>query len=393
MGILAGQNIAQPRRCIEHRQHALDDLGRRDEVARQRDAARRRRHAEERAQRGRRRAAAVDPRVHVPQAPQAHAQIVAGRQHLAHERLAVREAQRQVLQHQRRGETMLPRAVAAGGGQSFPQRPRPDAPAEEFLHHSVRRGPLAELLLDDEAQPFSEHGTGSSALAALRAAAALAATAGGLAAALALAFAFALPLLLLLFPATLSEGVLERRQQLVGAGVGDLDQDGSGGLTFIAAAAHRSSTTLLRSVSKDEESSNPVKALLIALLTLIPAGRQIYVSGTSPHGDITAMVGEPATEVPASVMPCANCHGADGRGRTEGGVAAPDITHEALTTPYSVTAPSGRRHGPYDDSRLKRAITMGIDASGHRLLPIMPRYRLSIDDMNALLAYLKVVGQ
>ena len=136
-----------------------------------------------------------------------------------------------------------------------------------------------------------------------------------------------------------------------------------------------------------------MKALLIALLTLIPAGRQIYVSGTSPHGDITAMVGEPATEVPASVMPCANCHGADGRGRTEGGVAAPDITHEALTTPYSVTAPSGRRHGPYDDSRLKRAITMGIDASGHRLLPIMPRYRLSIDDMNALLAYLKVVGQ
>jgi Cytochrome c len=92
-------------------------------------------------------------------------------------------------------------------------------------------------------------------------------------------------------------------------------------------------------------------------------------------------------------MPCANCHGADGRGRSEGGVTSPDITHAALTTPYSVTAPSGRQHGPYTDARLKRAIAMGIDSSGHHLLPIMPRYRLSIDDMNALLAYLNVVGE
>ncbi|HWN42782.1 MAG TPA: ABC transporter substrate-binding protein, partial [Thermoanaerobaculia bacterium] len=51
-------------------------------------------------------------------------------------------------------------------------------------------------------------------------------------------------------------------------------------------------------------------------------GREIYLEGA---GEITAVIAagggtEGGTEVPASALPCASCHGRDGRGRSEGGV-------------------------------------------------------------------------
>ena len=64
------------------------------------------------------------------------------------------------------------------------------------------------------------------------------------------------------------------------------------------------------------------------------AGRRIYLEGVgSANGEISARVGAADTLVPARVMPCANCHGADGRGRPEGGVRPPDITWSRLTRP------------------------------------------------------------
>jgi ABC-type branched-subunit amino acid transport system substrate-binding protein len=114
-------------------------------------------------------------------------------------------------------------------------------------------------------------------------------------------------------------------------------------------------------------------------------GKQIYTQGTSASGvEIKAALGEEGvgTEVPASALPCAGCHGLDGHGGKEGGVRPPDLTREAL----------GRRQPPYDDHRLIRAITMGINAAGGRLHVAMPRYRLTRQDAADLLAYLKRLG-
>src|SRR5690606_38910692 len=56
-------------------------------------------------------------------------------------------------------------------------------------------------------------------------------------------------------------------------------------------------------------------------------GRLIYREGRSASGGaIQARVGAGQASIPASAVPCANCHGADGRGRPEGGVRPPDIT-------------------------------------------------------------------
>lgn len=121
-------------------------------------------------------------------------------------------------------------------------------------------------------------------------------------------------------------------------------------------------------------------------------GREIYTHGKGSDTAISAYIGDGRTKVAASVVPCASCHGADGHGRPEGGVVPSDITPAALAIPRESETQGGRRHGPYTDRTLKRAITMGMDPAGNALAPTMPRYEMSLHDMNALLSYLHRVG-
>lgn len=123
-------------------------------------------------------------------------------------------------------------------------------------------------------------------------------------------------------------------------------------------------------------------------------GQEIYLKGTSPSGKgITAVIGDEGIEVPASALVCASCHGRDGVGRAEGGVFPSNLTWEYLTRPYPVTTPSGRKHLPYNETFLKRAIAMGLDPAGTRLQTAMPRFRMSLEDMSDLIAYLKRIGK
>jgi ABC-type branched-subunit amino acid transport system substrate-binding protein len=125
----------------------------------------------------------------------------------------------------------------------------------------------------------------------------------------------------------------------------------------------------------------------------IARGRQIYQSGVSPSGTpLTASVGDPAMEVPASILKCVNCHGSDGRGRAEGGITPANIRWEELTKPFA-SGPSGRKRSAYSEKLLIRALTLGTDASGNRLDPAMPRYRLTHEQAADLVAYLQVLGR
>lgn len=118
-------------------------------------------------------------------------------------------------------------------------------------------------------------------------------------------------------------------------------------------------------------------------------GKRIYLEGVSSSGgEITAVMGE-GVEVPAAAVPCAGCHGRDGRGKPEGGVSPSDVTWSRLTRPYGATHPSGRSHPPYDERLLKRAIAMGLDPAGAPLHVAMPRFRMSHEDMADLVAYMK----
>lgn len=117
-------------------------------------------------------------------------------------------------------------------------------------------------------------------------------------------------------------------------------------------------------------------------------GRAIFLRGEVPgKKPLMAMVGD--LEVPAATINCAGCHGRRGEGKTEGGVAAGNLTWSNLTKSYGHTHPSGRKHGAFNESSFTTAVVRGVDPAGNELNVAMPRYRFSIEDMNDLIAYIK----
>jgi cytochrome c553 len=123
---------------------------------------------------------------------------------------------------------------------------------------------------------------------------------------------------------------------------------------------------------------------LVSAADAVDGGRQIYTEGRSSRAaPINASLGRDS--VPATLLPCIQCHGADGRGRSEGGVRPADIRPATLARALR----DERRQRPaYDTAHLRRAITMGIDAGGQPLDVAMPRYALSLADADELLAYI-----
>ncbi len=127
-------------------------------------------------------------------------------------------------------------------------------------------------------------------------------------------------------------------------------------------------------------------------------GKRLFLVGESgTGGEISAVLGGvgpggPETAVPGTTLPCGSCHGRDGRGRPEGGIAPSNITWDSLSKPYGSGALLGRTHPPYDEKSVKRAIGLGFDPSGNPLNPTMPRYRMSQTDIADLIAYLKRLG-
>jgi ABC-type branched-subunit amino acid transport system substrate-binding protein len=122
-------------------------------------------------------------------------------------------------------------------------------------------------------------------------------------------------------------------------------------------------------------------------------GKQIYMRGfAASGGQMSAVLDEKGSAVSASILPCGGCHGRDGRGRREGAVSPSDITWDALTNPYDIKHEGGRKHPPYSNELLRRAIVMGIDPAGNPLQATMPRYKFEAADLANLIAYLHVLG-
>ena len=119
-------------------------------------------------------------------------------------------------------------------------------------------------------------------------------------------------------------------------------------------------------------------------------GREIFLHGQADRShDIDATLGNNSAVIPATLLPCANCHGIDARGKSEGGVHPADITPATLARSATV---GSRLRSAYTPNLLKRAITMGLDSAGYPLDSAMPHFRLTQQDASDLLAYLDVIG-
>ena len=120
------------------------------------------------------------------------------------------------------------------------------------------------------------------------------------------------------------------------------------------------------------------------------AGKRVYLAGESPSGgEIVVKLGRDGSTLPGTAAPCGSCHGADGQGRPEGGVRPSAIVWSELAKPYGHTHPGGRKHAPFTDESLARALREGLDPASNPLDVSMPRYSISDEDLGSLAAYLR----
>ncbi|MGE8389451.1 MAG: ABC transporter substrate-binding protein [Pseudomonas sp.] len=135
-------------------------------------------------------------------------------------------------------------------------------------------------------------------------------------------------------------------------------------------------------------------ALALELTASEQAGKRLYREGL-PRSDaqLTARVGASNMTVPASVLPCASCHGTDGQGRAEGGVRPPSLDWQRLALGQGPRQSNGRSYPAYTDATLARVIQHGVDPAGNRLDPAMPRFELTLADQRNLSAYLKRLAE
>ena len=124
-------------------------------------------------------------------------------------------------------------------------------------------------------------------------------------------------------------------------------------------------------------------------------GEQIYYTGTSQSGPpITfQMTNGDGMSMMRGGMACVNCHGVNGQGGTlnmmmMGTVQVPNIQYKHLTE----TGPTSGVNEPlYTDQTLKRAITEGVDPNGKPLVWPMPKWNMTDEQLNDLIAFLKTL--
>ncbi len=108
-------------------------------------------------------------------------------------------------------------------------------------------------------------------------------------------------------------------------------------------------------------------------------GEQIYTKGTGPDGQHLAFTKGGAKFV-AKPGGCANCHGTDGLGHKMPKMTIPPIR-------ASVLFAAGR----YTEQTIRKAVVTGMDEKGTPLDPVMPRWKMTDDELVALVSYLKVL--
>jgi cytochrome c oxidase subunit 2 len=118
-------------------------------------------------------------------------------------------------------------------------------------------------------------------------------------------------------------------------------------------------------------------------------GQRIYDNSSSNSGIPITYSGGPGMMVGAA-MACATCHGPQGHGGTLNFMmqtfTVPNITWPVLSGPDP-----DMEHPAYTEETLKQAITQGVDPGGSSLDYPMPRWQMSAQDLNDLIAFIKTL--
>ncbi|HUW95299.1 MAG TPA: cytochrome c [Anaerolineae bacterium] len=120
-------------------------------------------------------------------------------------------------------------------------------------------------------------------------------------------------------------------------------------------------------------------------------GQMIYFTSRNQQGQRIPFDGAPMWLYMQGGS-CASCHGADGRGGAPvmmGTEIPGDIRYSHLTEEEHE---EGEEHPPYTDELIRRAITLGLNPAGEPLDLTMPRWRMSDQDLDDLIEFLKTLN-
>ncbi len=121
-----------------------------------------------------------------------------------------------------------------------------------------------------------------------------------------------------------------------------------------------------------------------ANLTDLTIGKNIYNQGIRPSGEeLTAIV---AGDVPflGTQFSCQSCHGRSGMGGIEGEYIVPPVAGQILYLPSPQT-----KRPAYNRESLATVLRTGVDSTGRLLDPIMPRFNLTDNEIDALAVYME----
>ena len=128
----------------------------------------------------------------------------------------------------------------------------------------------------------------------------------------------------------------------------------------------------------------------------VEAGRRMYRDGILPSGEVMSGIVQGDIALSGKQVICGHCHRRSGIGAPEGqNVARPvtgDVLYMPLRLPTSKPPLAPELRPAYTDTTLRRAIREGIGADGTPLGPLMPRYPLSDEQVDTLIAYLKTLS-
>ncbi len=122
----------------------------------------------------------------------------------------------------------------------------------------------------------------------------------------------------------------------------------------------------------------------------VSLGRLIYEQGVGRDAREIAAKLHGSVSMTGAAVACAGCHGKDGRGGGEAFIRAPDIRWGNLNQPFPARR-AGTAEASYDRSTFKKALLAGVSAAGRKLDPVMPRFELADDEIDALIAYLSKI--
>lgn len=125
----------------------------------------------------------------------------------------------------------------------------------------------------------------------------------------------------------------------------------------------------------------------------VEAGRRIYREGILPSGELISGMVQGDISLTGGQVVCAACHRRSGIGSSEGQEVVPPVTgdllYQPLRLPTSKPPLAPMQRPAYSDETLKLAIRGGIGSGGEVFSPFMPRYALSDEDLDSVIAYLK----